>query len=554
MTASLRLGPLLRHPGPTTATVWVETDAPCLVRVVVDGDVTAAERTFTVHGHHYAVCTVEGLPSGSVLPYEVFLDEDRVWPEPDSPFPPSTVRTVHPDAPTRLLYGSCHTPTGDTPESMVRYGHDMLRATARRLAREPVEGNLALLLIGDQVYADEVQDSMLGFLRRARERDGDEDTPVDEVVHYDEYAELYQQAWSDPQVRWLLSTVPTLMVFDDHDIRDDWNTSAAWRRAMDEHPWWHTRVTNGLGTYWVYQHMGNLSPEDREKDPLWTAVRACEGDAADAVDAFAWRAHTEPSGYQWGHHHDIGSVRVLVADTRCSRALGEGDPSDGSRSILGPQGHDWLDGHLTGGPDHVVIASTVPVLLPHAVHDLESWNEAVCAGAWGRWPRELAEKLRQDVDLEHWAAFRYSFRRLSDAVGEVSRGERGPAPATVLFLSGDVHFSYLARAEHRDSAGDGDGTRTAQLVSSPLCNQAPTGMQRMVHLSLSWPLRLVGRALARLARVPESGLRWTMESTPYFGNTIGEVSFEDREARASWYHCPEGGADALPRVRLRTRI
>ncbi|WP_160050459.1 alkaline phosphatase D family protein [Nocardiopsis sp. FR4] len=549
VTASLRLGPLLRHPGPTTATVWVETDAPCLVSVVVEGAARATAPTFTVHGHHYAVCTVEGLAPGSRLPYEVFLDEDRVWPEPGSPFPPSTVRTVDPGAPTRLLYGSCRTPTEDTPEGIVRYGPDMLRATARRLAREPVEGNLALLLIGDQVYADEVQESMLAFLREAR--GADDTAPADEVVHYDEYAELYRQAWSDPQVRWLLSTVPTLMVFDDHDIRDDWNTSAAWRRAMERLPWWRGRITSGLGSYWVYQHLGNLSPGEREGDPLWKAVRAAGGDAAEEVDAFAWRAHSEPSSYQWGQRHDFGGVRVLVADTRCSRALDEDDPSDGSRSILGPRGHAWLDEHLTGGPDHLVVASTVPVLLPPAVHDLEAWNEAVCAGAWGRWARGPAERLRQEIDLEHWAAFRYSFERLLDTVARVSRGERGPAPATVLFLSGDVHFSYLARARYRTGGGT---SRVTQLVSSPLCNQAPTTMRRMVHLSVSWPLRLVGRVLSRLAGVRPPAPRWRVEEGPYFGNTIGEVGFEGREARAAWYHCPASGADTPPAVRLRTRV
>jgi hypothetical protein len=382
VTVSLLVGPVLRHVGPATATVWVETDAPCDVRIRVDGGSVSTARTFTVHGHHYAVCEIEGLAPGSALAYEVFLGEDRVWPEPDSPLPPSVLRTLSPDAPTRLLYGSCHTPTGDTPESLVRYGPDMLRATARRLAREGVgaadgaaEDNLVLLLIGDQVYADEVQEPMRAFLRRTRHDRAGDGAPEDEVVRFDEYAELYRQAWSDPQVRWLLSTVPTLMVFDDHDIRDDWNTSAAWRRSMDELPWWRTRVTSGIGAYWVYQHVGNLSPEARAKDPLWAAVRGHREDgtdAGDSLDSFAWRAHDEPSSYRWSHRHDVGGVRVLVADTRCGRALGEGDPADGSRSILGSEGHDWLDQNLTGGPEHLVVASTVPVLLPPSVHHLEA--------------------------------------------------------------------------------------------------------------------------------------------------------------------------------------
>ncbi|MBE2999666.1 alkaline phosphatase D family protein [Nocardiopsis sp. HNM0947] len=550
MTVSLRLGPLLRHVGPTTATVWVETDAPCRVRVRVDGHTTATARTFAVHGHHYAVCEIEGLPPGSALPYEVFLEDDRVWPDPTSSLPPSVVRTTDPDASTRLLYGSCHVPTGDTPEGVVDHGPDMLRATARRMAEDPPEGNLLLLLIGDQVYADEVHEPMREHLRASREEG--HSSPEGEVVDFGEYAELYRRAWSDPQVRWLLSTVPTLMVFDDHDVRDDWNTSAAWRRAMDELPWWPERVTHGLGAYWVYQHLGNLSPEAREKDPWWNRVRECTGDAGDTVDEFAWRAHEDPDSYRWSHRVDVGPVRVLMADTRCARALGEGDPSDGSRSILGPRGHEWLDEHLTGGPDHVVVVSTVPVLLPPAVHHLEAWNEAVCAGAWGERVRAPAERLRQALDLEHWGAFQYSFAHLAGAVLEVARGERGPAPATVLLLSGDVHFSYMARAV--PSEGEAPGTRVTQLVSSPLCNRLPSHLRRTAWLSTTWPFRVAGRVMSRLARVAPPALRWSLEGAPYFGNTIGEVCLEGRSAEARWYHCPNGGPHALPDVRFRSSL
>lgn len=45
-----------------------------------------------------------------------------------------------------------------------------------------------------------------------------------------EYEGLYRHTWCDPEIRWILSTVPTATIFDDHDIRDDWNTSAAWRK------------------------------------------------------------------------------------------------------------------------------------------------------------------------------------------------------------------------------------------------------------------------------------------------------------------------------------
>ena len=67
-------------------------------------------------------------------------------------------------------------------------------------------------------------------------------------------------------MRWLLSTVPSSMIFDDHDVRDDWNTSDSWRREMQATSWWQERVIGGLSSYWVYQHLGNLSPAALAKD------------------------------------------------------------------------------------------------------------------------------------------------------------------------------------------------------------------------------------------------------------------------------------------------
>ncbi len=41
-------------------------------------------------------------------------------------------------------------------------------------------------------------------------------------------------------MRWLLSTVPSCMIFDDHDVIDDWNTSAAWLADMRATDWWRS--------------------------------------------------------------------------------------------------------------------------------------------------------------------------------------------------------------------------------------------------------------------------------------------------------------------------
>ena len=89
-----------------------------------------------------------------------------------------------------------------------------------------------VLFLGDQVYADETTEEMQEFIESRRDI---EEPPGTELKDYEEYAHLYRLAWTDPANRWLLSTVPSAMIFDDHDIRDDWNTSLAWKQRDGGH-------------------------------------------------------------------------------------------------------------------------------------------------------------------------------------------------------------------------------------------------------------------------------------------------------------------------------
>ena len=83
----------------------------------------------------------------------------------------------------------------------------------------------ALVLLGDQVYADEVSPAVREYIRAQRDP---EVPPGETVANFEEYTRLYRESWSEPHIRWLLSTVPTAMIFDDHDVHDDWNTSKTW--------------------------------------------------------------------------------------------------------------------------------------------------------------------------------------------------------------------------------------------------------------------------------------------------------------------------------------
>ena len=143
------------------------------------------------------------------------------------------IPTLEPGKPLRVAFGSCRVSVSHDDEGNAEFGVDALRAFALRMAGvtgEPDAWPDLVVFLGDQVYADDTSPKMKEFI--AARRDPTE-PPWTELKDYDEYAHLYRLAWSDPANRWLLSTLPSAMIFDDHDIRDDWNTSLDWRREME---------------------------------------------------------------------------------------------------------------------------------------------------------------------------------------------------------------------------------------------------------------------------------------------------------------------------------
>lgn len=513
--------------------MWVETDTPCEVRVLGPPR-THSARTFAVHGHHYALVEVDGLAPGSVTRYTVQLDGEDVWPEPGSAFPHPRIRTHDRGDRVRLVFGSCRRAAPHDPRHNAALGVDALRAYACRLAAR--SGDAAgdagdadwpdvLLLLGDQLYADSPSSRVREFLdarRRLNEPPGQ--VPGTELANFEEYTYLYRTTWTDPAVRWLLSTVPTAMLFDDHDIRDDWNTSQAWRDAMHRVPWWQDRLIGGLASYWIYQHLGNLSPRERAADPILAAVRETRGDAGAVLDELALAVDRDPQEYRFSYGRDFGSTRLIAVDTRCGRVL-----EPGRRDMLDPPEWQWLDEYARGDVDHLLIASSLPYLLAPAVHYGERWNEGVCDGRWGRRAADAAERLRQEIDLEHWSAFQRSFDAMARVATEVAAGRRGAAPASVGFLSGDVHYSYLARV-----TGGAEHAPIYQAVCSPVRNPLGGSLRWASSLSCTDTATRIGKLLAGLTGTPATPLSWRVERGPWFRNNLATVDIDGRRCTVRW--------------------
>ena len=175
--------------------------------------------------------------------------------------------------------------------------------------------------------------------------------------------------------------------------------------------WWDDRIVGGFMSYWCFQHLGNLSPEDRAEDEIYDQVLAAEGDAGPIVREFAFRADREVDGTRWSYKRDIGRTRLIMMDSRGGRVL-----TPGQRSMVDEDEWDCIVEWTKGDFDHLLMGTSLPVFLANGTHFLEAWNEAICDGAWGKTASRVGEKIRQGLDLEHWAAFRDS-----------SAAPRGPA-------------------------------------------------------------------------------------------------------------------------------
>jgi len=536
----LVLGPLQRYAGDASATVWVETDASCEVTVM--GSTTP---TFCVHGHHYALVEITDLEPATTYPYEVALDGARVWPPPGYDLPDPVIRTGG-AGDTIITFGSCRGAAPlERPWTLERAEHehglgpDALTAYADRMIDADTDDwPDLLLLLGDQVYADDASPDTRAFIRQRRDTG---EPPGEEIADFEEYTRLYRESWSTPLVRWLLSTVPVAMIFDDHDVIDDWNISQQWLEEVRATGWWHARIIGALVSYWIYQHLGNLDPKALADDDLYRRVRAAD-DAGALLDAFAEEADRDPEAVRWSFERRLGDDHLIVVDSRAARVLAED-----RRDMLDEVEWRWLESLAAEPCRHLLIGTSLPVLMPRSVHDVERWNQQVARGAWGRRAARWAEKVRQDYDLEHWPAFPRGFERMLRLV--LDAASRPDGPTSVTLLSGDVHHGYVARL-HVDA-----DTPVHQVVASPMRQSVEPLLLKAYRVGVGLPGRAVARALARLSGLGPSPFRWERVSRTLFDNHVATIRAEARgvDLRIETAHQlrSHGPAELRPAISMR---
>lgn len=252
-----------------------------------------------------------------------------------------------------------------------------------------------------------------------------------------------------PAVRRLMAHLPVAMVFDDHDVTDDWNLSREWEEAAYGHAFSRRIIGNALVGYLLNQAWGNRPEafDDGLFDSVQQALDAPGGEAHDALveRLLRWR--------EW-HYTWPTEPPLMVLDSRTHRWRSEGSPRRPS-GLLDWEGLTDLQQALRGHPAVLLVASA-PVFGVKLIETLQ------------RVATYLGRPLM--VDAENWMSH-------PGAASTVLNIFRHPqTPQTFVILSGDVHYSFVYDVELRPQARRGlrgDAPRIWQLCSSGLRNQFP---------------------------------------------------------------------------------
>ncbi|MGY2399557.1 alkaline phosphatase D family protein [Pseudomonas sp. SDO5271_S396] len=250
-----------------------------------------------------------------------------------------------------------------------------------------------------------------------------------------------------PGVARVFAHLSTLMIFDDHDITDDWNLSAQWEQTAYGHPFSKRIIGNALLAYLLCQGWGN-QPEVFDgllDQTLALTTQACDNhlDAStqdDLLDALL--------KFQQWHYVLPTRPALVVLDTRTRRWRSE-------HALHQPSGLlDWealseLQQALLDHPSAIIVspAPVFGVKLIETVQKIFSW---------------CGHPLL--VDAENWMAHRGA----AQVILNIFRHSR--TPGNYVILSGDVHYSFVYEVlvRHRNA-----GPKIWQITSSGIKNEFP---------------------------------------------------------------------------------
>ena len=310
----------------------------------------------------------------------------------------------------RLAFTSCNGEADDKLEDDDTQRNERWRHLAAEHAANPFH---LLIQGGDQLYADAVWrevPELAAWRHLAPEAQQRAIwTPEMADAAADFYFDRYCRLWSQPDLAPLLASIPSLMMWDDHDIFDGWGSHAP---ALQRCP--------------VFQGLWAVAREFFALFQLGTVSNALP-------DMFG-----DPDGRHFGYAVTVGEVGIILADLRSERAHDR---------VMGGLGWAWLQKTLAhmASCRQVLFVSTVPLVYL----DWSALERFLTRVQWFRhYHDDIRDQWRSRGHLDEW-------RRLATALLDFVDHTR----ARVTVLSGEIHLGALGILERGDA-------QIHQLISS----------------------------------------------------------------------------------------
>jgi len=264
-----------------------------------------------------------------------------------------------------------------------------------------------------------------------------------------------------PRASRALAHLPTYMIFDDHDVTDDWNLSALWEATTYEHPFSRRIVGNALIAYLLCQGWGNNPDAFVDVMPSIHALTAPAEQGGYFDQARQDTLVNSLLRFDHWHYTLQTSPKIVVLDTRTRRWRSELNAARPS-GLLDWEALSEFQQDIIG-EKAVIVVSPAPIFGVKLIEAIQSVFTFV--------GKPLI------VDAENWMAHRGAANVLLNIFGH-SR-----TPEIFVILSGDVHYSFVydVRLRHKP-----DRPRIWQITSSGIKSEFPRSLMEWLDRMNRW--------------------------------------------------------------------
>lgn len=432
MPKKLVLGPVLGLESDSLYTVTFVTDKAVIQTSVRYADDNIAEAVLIgeIHsGHVWRVALTIPVHEQQRIHYEITVDTEAVSDKLGKTY--WTFYVPGPNEKPKIAYASCN---GFSDYKMMATTDQPYKLWKDMGAEHFVNPFSLLLLGGDQVYADSIW-TQLSSLKAWNELEREEKIKrkatremCSQIDRF--FSELYVDRWNKEPLASMLASVPSIMMWDDHDIFDGWGS-----------------YPEDLQTCEVYKAIFASA----RKHFALLQIRGREN-----ISLLATNKHTH-----FSMAVNFRGYNILALDNRSERTLEQVMSKDQWSDIT-----SYLDNQCNHGD--LLVLSAVPV-----VYRDFSFAESVVDST--PWEEELTDDLK-----DHWRAKEHEGERLKLIMRLLENASKRNAKTVIL--SGDVHVGCLGII--RDLRGT-QPISIHQVVSSGIVHPAPTYLQWLGILAVT---------------------------------------------------------------------